>query len=68
MGNNNFFVSDVNIVVVVVVQGSVVVFGGRAEWTYTDPASQHFCEKTPMIFAFVLLSCSWVRVLTLLMY
>ena len=46
----------------VAVQGSVVVFGSWAEWTDTDLTSQHYCKKTPMMFAFVLLILSWVRV------
>jgi hypothetical protein len=37
------------------VQGSVVVFGNYSSWSYTDPASAHYCAHTPMLFAFVLL-------------
>ena len=36
-------------------QGSVVVFTSYSSWTYTDPASDYYCHKTPMVFAFVLL-------------
>ena len=33
----------------------MVVFTSYSSWTYTDPASDYYCHKTPMVFAFVLL-------------
>ena len=46
--------------------GSVVVFGAWASWTDNfedfkdDPEKFNFCERTPMMTAFVILILKWV--------
>jgi len=49
---------------VVVIWGSVVVFGNYAEWTYNeaDLEMDGYCDYTPMIFAFVLLVVKWTLI------
>ena len=47
---------------IVVIWGSVVVFYNYSSWTYTDPSSEDFCEKTPMVFAFTLLLIKWLMI------
>ena len=43
-------------------QGSVVVFTTYSSWTYSDPESEYYCHKTPMVFAFILLLIKWLLV------
>jgi len=49
---------------VVVIWGSVVVFGNYSKWTYdvTDEGNDGYCHYTPMMFAFVLLIIKWTLV------
>ena len=47
---------------IVVIWGSVVVFSNYSSWTFTDPTSEDFCEKTPMVFAFTLLLIKWLLI------
>ena len=43
-------------------KGSVVVFTTYSSWTYSDPESEYYCHKTPMLFAFILLLIKWLLV------
>jgi len=45
---------------VVLIWGSVVVFGNYADWEYEKEDAEGFCDYTPMMFAFVLLIIKWV--------
>merc|ERR1712080_466510 len=64
LGNIKFLIMIAEIVIVI--WGSVVVFGNYASWTYdakdkgNDKDDMQFCEYTPMQFAFVLLILKWV--------
>jgi len=48
--------------IVVLIWGSVVVFGAYSEWTYKeeDKLKIQYCAYTPFITAFVLLIIDWV--------
>lgn len=48
--------------IVVLIWGSVVVFGNYAEWTYMEKevGTDGYCDYTPMMFAFVLLILKWI--------
>ena len=43
-------------------KGSVVVFTTYSSWTSSDPESEYYCHKTPMLFAFILLLIKWLLV------
>ena len=47
---------------VLLIWGSVVVFGAWATWTYdeSDAEEPTYCPYRPMMFAFVLLILKWV--------
>jgi hypothetical protein len=47
---------------VVLIWGSVVVFGNYAEWIYEagTEGKDGYCDYTPMMFAFVLLILKWI--------
>ena len=47
-------------------KGSVVVFTTYSSWTYSDPESEYYCHKTPMLFAFILLLIKWLLVPTIM--
>lgn len=46
--------------IVVLIWGSVIVFGNYADWDYEKVDAEGFCDYTPMMFAFVLLIIKWV--------
>ena len=45
----------------------MVVFSNYSSWTYTDPSSEDYCQKTPMVFAFTLLLIKWLLIPTIVM-
>merc|ERR1711974_169746 len=45
---------------IVIIWGSVKVFGAYSEWTYEVEEADTFCPYTPFIFAFVTLVAYWV--------
>jgi len=46
--------------VIVLIWGSVVVFGNYADWVTEPLDAETYCHNTPMMFAFVLLVVRWV--------
>jgi len=41
--------------VIIMIWGFAVIFPAYSTWQYEDKDAEFFCEKTPMVFAFVLL-------------
>jgi len=52
--------------IVILIWGSVVVFGAWASWTddydeyVADPENKNYCAYEPMMYAFVILIIKWV--------
>jgi len=44
---------------IILIWGSVTVFGSYAEWTAENAESPNYCPQTPFMFAFVWLIISW---------
>jgi len=55
--------------IVILIWGSVVVFGAWASWTddydeyVADPENKNYCAYEPMMYAFVILIIKWVRMM-----
>ena len=53
---------------IILIWGSVVVFGAWATWTddydkyVSDPEKFNYCANQPMMFAFVILVIKWVLI------
>jgi len=45
---------------IIVIWGSVKVFGAYSTWTQDDKTSENYCPGTPFMMAFVTLICFWI--------
>jgi len=47
---------------VILIWGSVVVFGSWPDWTSEDPTNLDYCKDLPMKFAFGILVTAWIMI------